>query len=247
MTKKSKKSNLPIVQKGKNETLGKGKFAKSFDVMDSFAGKLAQAKSFKYLLKTGLSLVPGAGGVDALIDDYYKRRVDMGREVLLEEIKHSQKNIDDIVVNDEILAIISRYTNAILQGKAERNLRLLSRVILNQLEKGKFDRDDFDKYANIIESLTKEEIEVLGIYYKHYKGFRERNLTEIDNAALSQTVKELKPLGFRSGRYIKAILTSLQRNGIMIPSQASIGPPFLLSEIGIDLCQIALLHNENET
>ncbi len=107
-----------------------------------------------------------------LYQDVLAKRAKDGMEVLLLEVRGGNfQNIDQ----NEAVSIIARYQRDAMEGVAKNNLRLMARVINGMAAKNELKASTFLKYANILASLTEDEITVLGIMLKyattpHHKG-----------------------------------------------------------------------------
>lgn len=81
--------------------------------------------------------IPRTGTAKAALDSYQEKRRLEARKILLKEIKEGDVPLYELAQKDEFIAILYRYSVAVWQGKAAHNLRLLARVIGNQVSTGK--------------------------------------------------------------------------------------------------------------
>jgi len=138
--------------------------------------------SIKKYSETGISDVLSFFGIPTntasqIYTDILNKRAHEALEILLAEIRQGNfENIDQ----DEAVSIIARYQRAAIEGAAKRNLRMMAKVIRGMAEKQDLTAPSFMKYANILASLTKDEILVLGIMSKSNWGIfiGDRNASE---------------------------------------------------------------------
>jgi hypothetical protein len=108
----------------------------------------------------------------AVLSRVMGKRHQVLREVIASEFRQGNFDRAD---EDEIVSICYRLIRDAEEGVAKNNLRLMARVINGMAEKNELRAPTFLKYANILASLTEDEITVLGIMMKyattpHHKG-----------------------------------------------------------------------------
>jgi hypothetical protein len=115
-----------------------------------------------------------------------QRRLEEARDVLFDELKHGRIDPLNVAQEDGAVAIIYRYMLAVRDCSARRNLRLLARVIAGLGQRDRLFADDFNKYAEALSRLTRDELLVLGTLYRHKREQRGRTPYIIDywNVAL---------------------------------------------------------------
>ena len=134
--------------------------------------------------------------------DILEKRIQEAIEILLSEIRQGNfSNIDD---NDAV-SIVARFQRDAMEGVAKNNLRLMAKVINGMAEKEELKAPVFLKYANILSTLTYDEIKVLGIMAQEatgeintvFDGFQKRNpIYEKDPGAykLKKVVPEFRSI-----------------------------------------------------
>lgn len=90
-------------------------------------------------------------------------RVEAAREILVDELKRGQRTIFD-VPEDELAAVTFRYARAAVEGAARLNLRLLAAVAAGQIEGSGLYADEFLRHADVLASLRREEVLLLGAF-----------------------------------------------------------------------------------
>lgn len=121
-------------------------------------------KPLKKYTVAGIADVLGCFGVPTgtaiqIYQDILDKRAQDAMEILFSEIR--QGDFSDVDQNDAV-SIIARFQRDAMEGVAKNNLRLMARVINGMAEKKVLKAPSFLKYANIIASLTEDEIMVLG-------------------------------------------------------------------------------------
>lgn len=108
-----------------------------------------------------------------LYQDILEKRNAEALEILRSEIR--QGNFENINQHDAI-SIIARFQRDAMEGVARNNLRLMAKVINGMAEKKELTAPSFLKYANVLASLTEDEITVLGIMAKDASGRSNRTI-----------------------------------------------------------------------
>lgn len=90
-------------------------------------------------------------------------------DILMFEIRQGNfENIDQ----DEVVSIIARFQRDAMEGVARNNLKLMARVINGMAVEQELKSSTFYRYANIIASLSTDEMTVLGVMAKHKDNVR---------------------------------------------------------------------------
>lgn len=108
-----------------------------------------------------------ASSIRELWISHCEKKLAESRDILFDEIK--QGNFNNIADDDKI-SLMHRYTLAAMNGTARLNLRLLAKAI-NSITNGKqlpspIYANEFNRYAQILETLSDEEIHLLARLYK---------------------------------------------------------------------------------
>ncbi len=119
------------------------------DAYDWVAGNLAGA---------GFALVAG---------QLSRRRAVHARDILLDELRRGERTLSAPEV-DETVAVLLRYGRAAQEGTARLNLRLMAKVIAGQVQQKVLYADEFLRHADIIASLRREEVILLGALQRHW-------------------------------------------------------------------------------
>ena len=153
-------------------------------------------------------------------------RADRARNVLLAEIQQGIRPPRDAGEVDEFVAIIYRYMRAAQEGSARLNLRLMARVIKSQIEGTGLYASDFLRFAELIASLSREEVILIATRHRVRSAFDKSKQTPdwSDTSRVNELVhKELVPKIFPTDLDMMAALTALQRTGLVWPAAATSG------------------------
>ena len=132
---------------------------------------------------------------------------------------------------DELVQMLMRFWHASEIGTARENLELLAKVIVGLKRNQALVFDQFQNYANTLESLTRDEILLIGIVYDTIKEGNVEAKFEIMREALKPT--------FDLGT-IFSLFASLTRTGLFIPSSAYGGLIYYPSSKFWEICKLAV-------
>jgi len=190
-----------------------------------------------------LSVIPGdvlAASGKALfnkaVHGLRQKRLEQARDVLIEQMKNGKADIYEAHEVDEFVAIAYRYMRAAQEGTARINLRLLAQIIAGQKATKTLKASDFLYYADLVASLRREEIILLGSFARELKNethiVRENNLdpSRSENTTERRATKALDrlliPSTFSSHSELWATVSALSRTGLMLIARPSTGGPY---------------------
>lgn len=96
-----------------------------------------------------------------------RRRAAAAKEILIAKLRYGAADVTDIADVDEVAAMVFRYARAASEGTARRNLRLMASVLTGQLTRKPLYADEFLRWADLIASLSREEIILAVTLSKH--------------------------------------------------------------------------------
>jgi hypothetical protein len=108
--------------------------------------------------------VPGGSLLSKLGDKYLEKKQREAAEILIEEVSKGSSepiNFPDSEA-DPLIEIIYRFSKAAADGAARENLRLLAQVIAGLKRNKALEANQFRRWANILEQLTRDELLVIG-------------------------------------------------------------------------------------
>jgi hypothetical protein len=163
---------------------------------------------------------------------YFNSKKAEANEILLNEFGGiPPQNIDaDFVVN------YYHYHRAAQEGAARENLRLMARIIAGQPSYKSLKINDFVSYANIISQLSYEEIQLLGVFYKHWK--INKPTDNVANATYNRSAKELIPQIFSDKEELNSEIRSLIRTGFINFIETGV-PVFKFTKKGEKIAELA--------
>ena len=195
------------------------------------------------VVKTALTLardiltanrIPGGATLALLIDNAFKRRYQAALDTLFEEIEKSGISGTDFSDReaDNFVQMLLRFDDAVQKGTARENLRFLSKVIVGLKRHHAFEFDNFQKWAAVLEGLTRDELLILGVSYR---------IQQKEGHFWTLLINELVPSRFPLNRDVETICAALLRTGLILPKSAMGG---LIYEPGNgldELCKLAEL------
>jgi hypothetical protein len=135
--------------------------------------------------------------------------------------------------------------DAVSKGTARRNLRLMSQVVVGLKRNRLFEFDNFQRWANVLETLTRDEILVLGSAYRLLKqGVQDQLAGRREAVVWVGLQNELVPQPFKTKIDLEAVCAALARTGLVTPMSAYGGMVYLfnngvaqlgaLADLGVD-------------
>lgn len=166
-------------------------------------------------------VAPGAAAAMSVVGKYLLRRFNETREVVRSELRHTGATKEDFEDADQFAAGALRLARAARDQVADENIRLLVQAMAGLARRQKLWADDFLKYADILASLSHDEIVVIG-------AFMTEDARKLSYAVLSSNQnglmgplwhKLVEPVGrgiFQSPDHLLAVVTRAQRSGLII-------------------------------
>lgn len=157
-----------------------------------------------------------------LLSAIMRKRLEAARDIALEEIRRGDRPKEDVADGDEVVAIVFKYLECARQGAARRNLRLMARVMRGQAASGSLFADEFLRYADMVASLSHEEVCTLATMYRVRREFLTRRASDWPahekRSTLDRVIKE-RLVGrnkvFRREAELVATRAALQRTGLI--------------------------------
>jgi hypothetical protein len=181
--------------------------------------------------------LPGAETLGALVEKEIEDRKKATFDMLLQELQKARDEGVTFQENDvhDFAQMVLRLDDAVSKGTARRNLRLMSQVIVGLKRNRLFEFNDFQRWANVLETLTRDEILVLGTAYRLKK-------TGVQDlwAGLKET---LVPEPFKTNVDLEAVCAALARTGLVLPASAWGGMVYLFNDGVVQLGELADLEN----
>lgn len=157
----------------------------------------------------------GGGVVGFALNQLLRKRLEAARDILLEELARGRIRVSEADFEDG-LAITYRFLRAAQEGASRVNLRLLSQVIARQAWTGKMTADEFLYYADILGSLRRDEVFLVGCLYRTWHAqSKDTDVAQRRRATIGALREELIPDVFESDEDLFAIADSLTRTGLV--------------------------------
>jgi hypothetical protein len=169
-----------------------------------------------------------------------KRRL-AAADILIEEVSKGHHGAISFEEHDvePLIEIIYRFTKAVADGAAMDNLRLLAQVIAGLKKNKALDPDKYRKWANVLETLTRDEIIVLGMAYRARKAIQEADPKGAND--FWQRLEKSLEAGRYSKAEVQALCASLLRTGLLIALSAFGGLVYMDTPWLVELGDLANL------
>lgn len=155
--------------------------------------------------------LPGAETLGALVEKEISDRNKATFNALLEELEKARDEGVTFAENDvhEFVQMVLWLFDSVSKGTARKNLRLMAQVISGLKRNRLFEFDKFQKWATVLEALTRDEILVLAKTHK---------LMQREGDTWSLLKEELVPRTFSTQAELESVCASLLRTGLMLPT-----------------------------
>lgn len=163
---------------------------------------------------------PPTGSLREKIAGMLEKRLNNAREIFIEELKQGDRSLHQIDEIDEVAAMFYRYIRAAQEGVARLNLQLMAQVICSLTAQRPIYPSRFLRYADLLASLSREEIIALGTLYHMTVPHGAIPLTESD-IRMDVSIKTRDHLASIFGDHeALATLNALTRTGLVLHSSA---------------------------
>ena len=147
---------------------------------------------------------------------YMRRRTDEALAILLAELRAGEIDSLNVANEDEAIAIMYRYLLAVRDGAARRNLRLLAQTVVGLAKRDRLFSEEFNKYAEILSRLSRDEILVIGTLHRYRKAEERRQGPLVGTGQYwPKVLKELVPGQFPTEEHVIAVCCSGMRSGLL--------------------------------
>lgn len=142
-----------------------GEFYSIFIIKEN---KMEQDKNWwPTVIDSALGAIPVVGATaQNAFAAWRNKNISVARDVLLSNIRAGDVSA---IHQDELFSMLARITRPIQEGKAKSNLILLARLVsgIGHADKENAKAETFNQYADMLENLTLEEIELLAFCIKN--------------------------------------------------------------------------------
>jgi hypothetical protein len=166
--------------------------------------------------------------------------------ILMEELRTAKVDAEEAASRDEVAAMFVKFYQAMAQGAAFRNLRVIAKILAHKAADPNERADDFIMWADAIGGLLPEEAVLLAALHRHYAKARVMKNNVVDKVhtqAMLTLQQELvgPKKTFANKDDFEATGTALARTGFVIlvssPGMMSFAPSPRLNR----LAQLAVL------
>ncbi len=147
---------------------------------------------------------------------FMQRRADEARDILFDALRAGEIDSLNAGNDDEAIAVMYRYYLAVRDGVARTNLRLLAQAMVGLFKRDRLFSEEFNKYAEILSRLSRDEILVIGTLHGYRKAEERRQSPLVGTGQYwSKVLKELVPDQFPTEEHVIAVCCSGMRSGLL--------------------------------
>ena len=183
--------------------------------------------------------------IGSLWNLHCEKRLAASRDILFDEI---EQGVFDNIADDDKISLMHRYAQAAMNGAAQVNLRLLAQVI-NSLAKGEklakpIYANEFNRYAQALETLSEEEIHLLASMYQYRKdaipphSSITPNAVKYENEYIENFEKHYRYKSNISYAKYVSLCSALLRTGLIYPVNQIRGTKYALSPFFDEIIQL---------
>jgi len=180
----------------------------------------------------GALFLPGSAVLGLAVEKALERQKNQAISILLDAIAEGER--DNIVFGhddaDELVQMLLRFKAATEAGAARQNLKLLAQVIVGLKRNRTLEYDRFSRWANVLETLTRDEILFLGIASRVIERHGSLECLREMSAELSKVFE---------GAVMTEVATALFRTGLVLPEPTFGGMGFKVSQSLSELGRLA--------
>ena len=160
--------------------------------------------------------------------------------MLLDELRAGNIGELEVAEKNEVVAICHRFLIAARDGTARRNMRLLARAWVGLANRDRLYSDDFNKYADTLARLTRDQILVLGRYHAMWTEEVEQSTDqeEVRARAWIQLNNQLVPTEFPTADHMTSICAQAAGLGLLNVGSAFGGLTYRPSPILFEIIEL---------
>lgn len=161
--------------------------------------------------------LPGGGLAGEALKSIFKKRADSAREIILEELSRGNVRLSETDAEESAM-IVYRYLRAAQEGAARMNLRLLAQTLAGQARLGLVKADEFLYYADMLTSLRRDEILLIGQILHHWNAAEHLKDDPLERMkyATGHSREALVPEVFVDDADFRANADALRRTGLLL-------------------------------
>lgn len=164
--------------------------------------------------------VPGSTLVSQAIDSLLEPRRRRAADDLTEALRRGGLTLEEAIRKSPQMTVpmLLRYFRAADEGAARRNLRLLAQVFAGMVQRRPIYANEFLQVADILASLRREEIVLIGTLHRHLVPARAEGARDGAEASRADQAarKELVPNIFSTKEMYEAVAGACMRTGLVV-------------------------------
>jgi hypothetical protein len=160
-------------------------------------------------------------GMEAAVRRFYDQLKADAEQELAESLRNANVSLEEAIEQNETIAMLHRWDRAWREGASRSKLRLLSRLLASEIGRGPEGADEFQQFAEIVLSLSRDELVFLAVLYEKetQAALKEPNTEKAFKIATRAFHEELVGPGKLLAHQddFEAMGVALGRTGLVIP------------------------------
>lgn len=145
-------------------------------------------------------------------------RIEIARDTLLDEVRRGKVDMLVAASQDDAIGVIYRYCLAPRDNAARLNLRLLAKVIVGQAKRDRLYAAEFNRYANTLATMTRDEVVVIAALHRHTKVYEMEIESGDENAPAPFMLlsEKMVPDQFPTEAHLESVCAGAMRTGMLL-------------------------------
>lgn len=178
----------------------------------------------------------GASSISKALEAFWKKRTQEAQVRICDELRKGNITLTQASLTDDHFAACVRMAQAVRDCASHEAIRLMAKVMVGQIQRDRLYADDFNKYANLVSSLSRNEIIAIS-----FLELARSQVDELDSAGkvMEKLVEISVPSSFQTKSYLEAYLMAATRSGLVLLVATYGGQAFMPSPLMDEIVQLA--------
>lgn len=155
----------------------------------------------------------GAWGISKALEAFWKKRAREAHIRICDELHKGNITLTQASLTDDLFAAYVRMAQAVRDSTSHEAIRLMAKVMVGQIQRDRLYADEFNKYANLLTTLSRDEITAITCLHMA----RDRVENSDDLEGVWKKMLELTVPGcFPSEDHVHAVLSAASRSGLVM-------------------------------
>ena len=112
--------------------------------------------------------------IPEVMQKFFEKRRRQAFEILVEELRTAKIDPEEAAARDDVAAMFVKFYQAMSQGAAFNNLRLMAKILATKTADPSLRTDDFISWADAISGLSYEEVVFQATLHRNYSAARKQ-------------------------------------------------------------------------